>query len=898
VFFFGDGSQYKKDSFTMSNMKGLLGGKGLGLNEMSNMGLSVPPGFTITTEVCAEFHKFNERLPAQVWNDVLDNLEKLETKMNRKLGDPKAPLLVSIRSGAAISMPGMMDTVLNLGMNDEVVEGVAQSFGNARFAYDSYRRFLHMFGDVVLGIDHHEFEKEIRALKQKVGVEDDSLLTTDDLKALCNSYKDVYKRNKKVFPSDPLEQMYYAIAAVFNSWQSDRAVKYREAENIIGLMGTAVNVQAMVFGNMGSTSGSGVVFTRDPNSGAENLYGEFLENAQGEDVVAGIRTPQDIESMKANIPSAYKELVKNIKILEYSYHDMQDIEFTVQEGKLWMLQTRNGKRSGQAAIKIAVNLVLEGLATIDQAIMTVKPEHLNQLLHPQFSETASKTYKSAVIGTGLAASPGAAVGKIVLTPEAAEMAKAAGENVILVREDTSPEDVAGMAAADGILTSTGGFTSHASVVARGWGKPCICGCSDLQIDHKNKLITIAKGNVRTVLKEGDWISINGDTGEVINGKVPLSPPSLTGGTKDLSIFMAWVDARRKLRVLANADTPEDAREARNNGAQGIGLCRTEHMFFAEDRINVVRRMILSKDPERRQKALDELLVFQREDFEGILEAMDGLPVTIRLLDPPLHEFLPRIHPDDKVALSSLSEEVITDKFAADMNMSKEEIINDIRKLQEVNPMLGLRGCRLGITIPELTVMQVRALLEGALANKKRGLSPRIEIMIPLIGSASEFTYQKKLIEATAGIIIIITTIAIITTAIITIIVMINLTKSYSLIAKVFEEQQETIEMKIGTMIEVPRAALTSKEIAEAGAQFFSFGTNDLTQMTMGFSRDDVGSFLPTYLKKNILDSDPFETIDERGVGQLISLSTKEGHDGANRIGTENFKTGVCGEHGN
>ena len=629
--------QYKKDSFTMTNMKNLLGGKGLGLNEMSNLGLSVPPGFTITTEVCAEFHKRGERLPTQVWRDVLENLEKLENTMGRRLGDPSAPLLVSIRSGAAISMPGMMDTVLNLGMNDEVVEGVAKSFGNERFAYDSYRRFLNMFGDVVLGIDHHEFEKEIRALKQKVGVQDDSLLSVDDLKALCNSYKDVYKRNNKKFPTDPLEQLYYAITAVFNSWQSERAIKYREAENIIGLLGTAVNVQAMVFGNMGSTSGSGVVFTRDPNNGEERLYGEFLTNAQGEDVVAGIRTPVDIDSMKENIPSAYKELVKNIKILEYNYNDMQDIEFTVQEGKLWMLQTRNGKRSGQAAIKIAINLVLEGLATIDQAIMSVKPDHLKQLLHPQFSETSSKSYKSSVIGSGLASSPGAAVGRIVLTPEAAERAKAAGDDVILVREDTSPEDVAGMAAANGILTSTGGMTSHASVVARGWGKPCICGCSDLEIDMNNKIITLNRNGIRTVLKEGDWISINGDSGEVINGKLALSPPSLGDSGKDLTIFMAWVDARRKLRVLANADTPSDALEARKNGAQGIGLCRTEHMFFADDRINVVRRMILSKDPERRQKALDELLVFQRDDFEGILEAMDGLPVTVRLLDPPLHE---------------------------------------------------------------------------------------------------------------------------------------------------------------------------------------------------------------------------------------------------------------------
>lgn len=640
VYFFGDGVQRETTGPGKSYkyMKSLLGGKGANLYDMAMLGLSVPPGFTVTTEVCDAFHKLDKNLPDGVWSAVMENLGKLETQIGRTLGDTANPLLVSVRSGAAISMPGMMDTILNLGLNDETVEGLARSFQNERFAYDSYRRFIDMYGSVVMGIPHEDFEEELHSLKHRTGATVDSQLTAVDLKALCRAYKEVYTRHGKVFPSDPYEQLYSAMSSVFDSWHSDRAVKYREAEGITGLLGTAVSVQAMVFGNMGTTSGTGVCFTRNPNTGESEIYGEYLENAQGEDVVAGIRTPLDIDTFQEAQPLAYNQLVKNIKVLEYHYNDMQDIEFTVENGKLYMLQTRSGKRTGAAAVKIAITLVLEGLATIDQAIMTVKPDHLKQLLHPQFSDTTSDQYSSSVSARGLAASPGAAVGRVVLTPEEAEAAKAAGDKAILVREDTSPEDVAGMWAAEGILTAKGGFTSHASVVARGWGKPCVCGCPSLQIDMESRTIVLGAGTPNPkIVHAGDWISINGETGEVMVGKQALAPPSFKEN-KEMVVLMAWVDARRKMRVLANADTPEDAREARRNGAQGVGLTRTEHMFFAEDRINVVRRMILGKG-ERRAQALKELLVFQRSDFEGILEAMDGLPVTVRLLDPPLHEFL-------------------------------------------------------------------------------------------------------------------------------------------------------------------------------------------------------------------------------------------------------------------
>lgn len=837
------------------SLKYLLGGKGANLADMSKIGLSVPPGFTITTEVCASYHESGQSLPNSVWPEVLNGVKSIENEMGRKFGDPSRPLLVSVRSGAAISMPGMMDTILNLGLNDETVAGLAENFGE-KFALDSYRRFLAMFGNVVLNIPSNDFEHVLFAIKDKAGVKDDSELTPDDLRTVIAAFKDVYTKHGKEVLTDPYAQLYAAIMAVFDSWKSERAIRYREAEGITGLLGTAVNVQAMVFGNMGPTSGTGVCFSRNPNNGDPQLYGEYLINAQGEDVVAGIRTPQPISALKDSLPLPFAELLRNVAILEKHYHDMQDIEFTIQEGKLYMLQTRSGKRVGPAAVKIAVDMVEEGLATKDQAICMVKPEHLNQLLHPQFQNTKSKEYKQNVLAKGLPASPGAAVGKIVFSPEAAEACHAAGEKCVLVRDETSPEDVGGMWASEGVLTARGGMTSHAAVVARGWGKPCVCGCDDLKIDYAAGTVTFypkASNGLAVTLKAGDWISLNGDTGEVVLGKQALSPPSINS-SKDTVRLMQWVDYKRNIKVLANADTPADAAEARKNGADGIGLTRTEHMFFSDERIRVVRRMILSKDKAHREKALEELLPFQRKDFEGILEAMDELPVTIRLLDPPLHEFLPQA-------------EDIDESFAKDVGMSLEECRHTIERMKEVNPMLGLRGCRLGVVMPELIEMQARALAEAALNNKERGLTPRPEIMIPLVGSATEFKDQTKLLRDTFN--------------------------------KVFAERGgKNVYIKIGTMIEVPRAALTAGEIAKAGAEFFSYGTNDLTQMTYGFSRDDVGGFLPTYLKQGLLEADPFQTIDVAGVGSLIKSSVTAGRDYVKSLpGSPRFKAGVCGEHG-
>jgi len=716
-----------------------------------------------------------------------------------------------------------------------------------------------MFGCVVFNIPHNAFEDVLSRRKQLAKVIEDSELTEEHLRALIEEYKSVYQAHGYRFVTNPLEQLYTAITAVFDSWHSERAIKYREAEAITGLLGTAVNIQAMVFGNMGEDSGTGVCFTRNPNTGENKLYGEYLINAQGEDVVAGIRTPNPIATLKFALPEAYDELMTNVGILEKYYHDMQDIEFTIQQKKLYMLQTRGGKRTGAAAVKIANDMVSEGLATKDQAILTVKPEHLNQLLHPQFTSTKTKNYQDRLIAKGLPASPGAAVGVVVFSPAAAEARFAKGEKCILVRDDTSPEDVGGMWASEGILTSRGGMTSHAAVVARGWGKPCICGCGDMHLDEESQLVTfttsitgpdgLTKKVVHTV-REGDFLSLNGDTGEVLIGQLPLSPPSLES-SQDTSNFMKWVDETRVIHVLANADSPIDAIEARRNGAQGIGLTRTEHMFFSDERIRVVRRMILSQDPANKKRALDELLVYQRKDFEGILEAMDGLPVTVRLLDPPLHEFLPK-------------EEYVDEAFASDVGLSVEGCLQAIRRMHEVNPMLGLRGCRLGVVLPELIAMQTRALIEAALHNKhNKGLNPMPEVMIPLVGSASEFSDQAKLIRDTAQ--------------------------------QVFADWGgKTVTYRLGTMIEVPRAALTADEIAAAGAEFFSYGTNDLTQMTFGFSRDDVGTYLPTYLRKGLLDQDPFEVIDERGVGSLIKSSVALGRKATTLA---SFKVGVCGEHG-
>jgi len=848
------------------DMKFLLGGKGANLAKMSSLGLSVPPGFTITTEVCSGFQHSNRMISKEIWASILESLGRLEADTGKRFGDPEAPLLVSVRSGAAISMPGMLDTVLNLGLNDETLEGLVKQFGE-RFALDSYRRFLNMFGDVVMGIPHHAFEEELTAVKLEAGVSEDAQLTPEYLTKLIARYKKLYVKNGKVFPQDPLEQLYSSICAVFLSWGSDRAIMYREAEGITGLLGTAVNVQAMVFGNMGETSGTGVCFTRNPNTGERVLYGEYLINAQGEDVVAGIRTPEPIERLKESLPQAYDELMQNVNILEKYYRDMQDIEFTVQEGELYMLQTRSGKRAGAAAVNIALDMLDEGYVDKDQAVMMIKPEHLKQLLHPQFSDVSSNSYVNSVVAKGLPASPGAAVGKIVFSPAEAEASSIIGEKCILVREDTSPEDVGGMWASEGILTATGGYTSHASVVARGWGKPCVCGCQALQINEEKKSLTLTKlDGSKVVLKKGDWVSINGETGEVLLGQQSLSPPNFKD-SPSISRLMQYVDERRTMRVLANADTPQDALEARINGAEGIGLTRTEHMFFADDRINVVRRMILAKTKEARQKALDELLVFQRKDFEGILEAMDNLPVTVRLLDPPLHEFLPRLHSEDKISLSATEREA-DEEFAREMNMTLPEVSHAIQRLQEVNPMLGLRGCRLGIVIPELVEMQARALAEATLNNiYKRNLKPKPEIMVPLVGSASEYSHQADLIK-----------------------------KTFKKVAKEYEGGK-SYTIKVGTMIEVPRAALTAQEIASAGADFFSYGTNDLTQMTFGFSRDDVGTFLPLYLNQGILEKDPFQTIDEAAVGALINLSADAGKLAASKIGNNNFKVGICGEHG-
>ncbi|KAL0457347.1 UNVERIFIED_CONTAM: Pyruvate, phosphate dikinase, chloroplastic [Sesamum latifolium] len=835
VFTFGKGR-----SEGNKGMKSLLGGKGANLAEMASIGLSVPPGLTISTEACQEYQKIRRKLPDGLWEEILEGLKIVENDMGAVLGDPSRPLLLSVRSGAEISMPGMMDTVLNLGLNDSVVAGLAAKSGE-RFAYDSYRRFLDMFGDVVLGISHSLFEEKLEKMKNAKGVKQDTDLTASDLKELVEEYKGVYLEAKgEKFPSDPKKQLELAIRAVFDSWNSPRAIKYRNINQITGLKGTAVNIQCMVFGNMGNTSGTGVLFTRNPSTGEKALYGEFLINAQGEDVVAGIRTPDDLDTMKNCMPEAYEELLENCEILERHYKDMMDIEFTVQEKKLWMLQCRSGKRTGKGAVKIAVDMVNEGLVDTRAAMKLVEPQHLDQLLHPQFENPSS--YKDYVIAKGLPASPGAAVGQVVFNAEDAEAWHAQGKSVILVRTETSPEDVGGMHAAVGILTARGGMTSHAAVVARGWGKCCVSGCSEIRVNDSEKVVLIGD----KVVKEGDWISLNGSTGEVILGKQALAPPAMAG---DLEIFMSWADEIRRLKVMANADTPEDARTARNNGAQGIGLCRTEHMFFASDeRIKAVRKMIMAITPEQRKAALDLLLPYQRADFEGIFRAMDGLPVTIRLLDPPLHEFLP----EGEI-------EQIVQELTVDTGMNEEEVYSRVEKLSEVNPMLGFRGCRLGISYPELTEMQVRAIFQAAISLTNQGVKVFPEIMVPLIGTPQELSHQVSLIRDVAR--------------------------------RVFEEMSTTLSYKVGTMIEIPRAALVADEIAKE-AEFFSFGTNDLTQMTFGYSRDDVGKFLPIYLAKGILQNDPFEVLDQKGVGQLIKVATERG-----RAARPSLKVGICGEHG-
>ncbi|MDA1028051.1 MAG: pyruvate, phosphate dikinase [Bacteroidetes bacterium] len=834
VFKFGDGVADGNKT-----MKAHLGGKGANLAEMCAIGLPVPPGFTISTDNCKFYSEHAGQWPEGLEDQVRDGIAFVAGQIGAGFGDASNPLLVSVRSGAAASMPGMMDTVLNLGLNDAAVEGLASKTGNPRFAYDAYRRFIDMFGDVVMGVHHEHFEEAIEALKVEKGVKNDVDLSGDDLKELVRRYKAIFKKHAGFdFPSDPFEQLKLSVNAVFGSWDGDRAIKYRTINKITGLIGTAVNVQAMVYGNMGSDSGTGVLFTRNPSTGENKLYGEFLVNAQGEDVVAGIRTPEDISQMASEFPPAYERLVKVTQTLERHYRNMQDIEFTVQEGNLFILQTRNGKRTGAAAVKIAVDLVEEGMVNIETAVRDlVEPGHLDQLLHPRFKDVDS--YRKDVIAKGLPASPGAAVGQVVFSAEHAEESFAAGKKVILVRVETSPEDVGGMDAAQGILTSRGGMTSHAAVVARGWGKPCVAGCSAVVINYASKTFT----NGTVVVKEGDWISLNGSTGEVIVGPQDLVDPELTG---EFAQFMSWVDTFRVMGVRTNADTPADSRKAIEFGAEGIGLCRTEHMFFEGERIDQVREMILAKDKDSRVKALAKLLPFQKADFMGIFDAMAGKPVTIRLLDPPLHEFLPHSKEDKQ-------------DMATKMGVSYEVVEAKVNSLAEFNPMLGHRGCRLGITYPEITEMQTRAIIEAAVELSQKGVEVYPEIMVPLIGTVEEFVNQKAIIRETAE--------------------------------TVFKEKGARVDYLVGTMIEIPRACLIADVIAKE-AEFFSFGTNDLTQMTFGYSRDDAGTFLPEYVDRKILVDDPFQSLDIAGVGQLVRIGTERG-----RSTKPDLKVGICGEHG-
>lgn len=831
VYFFGAGKADGKGS-----MKDLLGGKGAGLAEMTNLKIPVPAGFTITTEACNEYFKNKKKYPPGMWEQVVANMEKIEKAMGMKFGDSNNPLLVSVRSGAKFSMPGMMDTVLNLGLNESTMKGLIKKTGNERFAYDAYRRFITMFGSIVMGIDRQKFERALDEMKERKGVHLDTELSADDLKAIVDEYKIIYKKaTGENFPSDAYDQLKKAINAVFGSWFGDRAVKYRKLHGIPENLGTACNVQSMVFGNMGENSGTGVGFTRDPSTGEKKFFAECLINAQGEDVVAGIRTPLHIDELKKRLPKAYNELDKIYKKLEKHYKDMLDIEFTVQEGKLYMLQTRVGKRTAASALKIAIDMVKEGLIDKKTAIMRIDPQQLDQLLHPMIDPKA----QIKVLAKGLPASPGAAVGKVVFTAEDAEKAAEKGEKVILVRTETSPEDIGGMHAAQGILTARGGMTSHAAVVARGMGKCCVAGCGAININEGQKYFTV---NTLTI-KEGDYITLNGTTGEVILGEAPLIKPELTG---DFGIFMKWVDEFRKIGVRTNADTPHDAKVARSFGAQGIGLCRTEHMFFEPDRINAVREMILADDKEGREKALAKLLPMQKSDFKGIFKEMHGLPVTIRLLDPPLHEFLP--HSDEELKNLAHQMEVPFDKLKARNKF-----------LHEFNPMLGHRGCRLGITYPEIYAMQVQAIMEAACDLAKQKVKVIPEIMIPLVGHVNELKMLRDLTIKVAD--------------------------------EVQKKYNTKINYTVGTMIELPRAAITADEIATQ-ADFFSFGTNDLTQTNFGLSRDDAGKFLPFYVEKGILEDDPFITLDQDGTGLLMKIAVEKG-----RKTKKGLKMGICGEHG-
>lgn len=822
-----------------AQMRNLLGGKGSNLAEMTNLGLPIPPGFTVTTEACTDYYKNGKTISDEIREQIFDALAILEEQQGKKFGDTENPLLVSVRSGARASMPGMMDTILNLGLTDISVEGFAKKTGNPRFAYDSYRRFIQMFSDVVMEIPKSLFEQVLDEIKEDRGVHFDTDLTAEDLKEVILRYKKIYKEHMgSDFPQEPRVQLMEAVKAVFRSWDNERAIVYRRMNDIPGDWGTAVNVQSMVFGNMGNTSGTGVAFTRNPSTGAKGIFGEYLINAQGEDVVAGIRTPQPITRMEQDLPECYKQFMEIANTLENHYRDMQDMEFTIEEGKLFFLQTRNGKRTASAALQIACDLVDEGMITPEEAVLRIEAKSLDQLLHPTFDTAALKA--GEVIGQGLPASPGAAAGKVYFTAEDAVSAHERGERVVLVRQETSPEDIEGMHAAEGILTVRGGMTSHAAVVARGMGTACISGCGDIVIDEAAKFFQLGG----KVYREGDYISLDGSTGKIYDGDIRTQEATISG---NFGRIMGWADQFRRLKVRTNADTPADAANAVKLGAEGIGLCRTEHMFFEPERIPKIRKMILSPTVEAREEALAELIPFQKSDFKEIYEVMEGLPVTIRFLDPPLHEFIP-------------TEEKDIEELAKDMRMSVAEVKAICSSLHEFNPMMGHRGCRLSITYPEIARMQTRAVMEAAIEVKKeKGFNIIPEIMIPLVGDRKELKFVKDVVVGVAE--------------------------------QVKKEKGSDIEYHVGTMIEIPRAALLANEIAEE-ADFFSFGTNDLTQMTFGFSRDDAGKFLVDYYKSKIYESDPFAKLDQNGVGQLVQMAAQKG-----RQVKPHIKLGICGEHG-
>ena len=821
-------------------MRNLLGGKGANLAEMTNIGMPVPRGFTVTTEACTKYYEDGKVISKEIEDEIFSKLSELESKTGKKMGDMNNPLLVSVRSGARASMPGMMDTVLNLGLNDEVCKGFAVATNNKRFAYDSYRRFIQMFADVVKGYPKSSFERYFDKIKEEKGVENDLELTADDMEEVTLKFKENYRQLAgEEFPQDPKVQLLEAVKAVFRSWMNERAIVYRRLNDIPSSWGTAVNVQEMVYGNRGNDCGTGVAFTRNPSTGEKKLYGEYLINAQGEDVVAGIRTPEPISKLESDMPEVYNQFVKIANLLENHYKDMQDMEFTIENGKLFMLQTRNGKRTAQAALKIAVDLVNEGMITKEEAIMKVEPRQLDQLLHPLFDNEALKNSK--VIAKGLAASPGAATGKICFSASDVVSAKENGEkDVLLVRLETSPEDIEGMNFANGILTIRGGMTSHAAVVARGMGRCCVCGCGELVINEENKTLTTKDG---TVYKEGDYLSLDGSTGNVYGEEIKTVEPSISG---DFEKFMSWADEIRRLKVRTNADTPRDAIQAKKFGAEGIGLCRTEHMFFEEDRIFNFRRMIAAETVEQREEALEKIFPYQRGDFEELFKAMAPYSVTIRYLDPPLHEFLP--HTDNEIKA-----------LADSLNMSFESLKNRVESLKEFNPMMGHRGCRLAVTYPEIAKMQTRAVIEAAINVNKEGLNVVPEIMIPLVGEVNELKYVKNVVCKTAD--------------------------------EIIKNAGVSLKYQVGTMIEIPRAALTADEIAKE-AEFFSFGTNDLTQMTYGFSRDDAAKFLGDYYDKQIFESDPFAKLDQNGVGKLVKIAVELG-----KKTRPDLHLGICGEHG-